>query len=165
MTTNPGKQQQIAKGRMTSARTNRWRLVAAAALLLGCSAAALAQNQPNGAELPKPAEIPGVKPDVLLRTGVPNVPGKVLIVSRTTYEPGAHVAMHYHTSQIVFYILQGTMGVRDQGKEPVMLKAGDTLLITPGTIHEHWNASTTEPLVFLEYVMVDEGQRSAVFVK
>jgi hypothetical protein len=34
------------------------------------------------------------------------VPGKVLIVSRTTYEPGTHLAMHYHTSQIVFYILR-----------------------------------------------------------
>jgi quercetin dioxygenase-like cupin family protein len=73
--------------------------------------------------------------------------------------------MHYHTSQIVFYILQGAMGVRDQGKAPVILKAGDSLLIKPGTIHEHWNASSTEPLVFLEYVLVDQGQRSAVFVK
>jgi quercetin dioxygenase-like cupin family protein len=142
------------------------RLAIAATLVAGCwGAAALAQEKPSGAELPKPAEIPGVKPDVLLRTDVPNVPGKLLIVSRTTYEPGAHLAMHYHTSQIVFYILHGAMGVQDQGKPPFTLKAGDSLLIKPGTIHEHWNASTTEPLVFLEYVLVDQGQRSAVFVK
>jgi len=101
----------------------------------------------------------------VLRAEVPNVPGKVLIVSRTTYQPSAHVAMHYHTSQIVFYILHGVMGVRDEGKEPVTLKAGDSLFIKPGTVLEHWNASTTEPLVFLEYVLVDQGQRSAVFVK
>src|SRR5690348_10248703 len=31
------------------------------------------------------------------------------------------------------------------------------------TVLEHWNASTTEPLAFQEYVLVDEGQRSAVF--
>ena len=134
-------------------------------LLACCATAALAQEKPSGAELPRPAEIPDVAPDVLLRTGLPNVPGKVLIVSRTTYKPGAHVAKHYHTSQIVFYILQGAMGVRDEGKEPVTLKAGDTLLIKPGTVHEHWNVSASEPLMFLEYVLVDEGQRSAIFVK
>jgi quercetin dioxygenase-like cupin family protein len=141
--------------------------LAVAALLVSgsCGARALADEKPNPGELPKPAEIPGVKPDVLVRTDVPNVPGKVLIVSRTTYQPGAHVPMHYHTSQIVFYILQGTMVVQDEGKEPVTLKAGESLLIMPGTVHQHWNASSTEPLVFLEYILVDKDQRSAVFVK
>jgi quercetin dioxygenase-like cupin family protein len=93
------------------------------------------------------------------------VPGKVIICSRTTYKPGAYVAKHYHTSQIIFYILQGSMGVKDDGKDPIILKTGDSLLIKPGTVHEHWNMSATESLVFLEYVLVDEGQRSAVFVK
>jgi quercetin dioxygenase-like cupin family protein len=138
----------------------------ASLVMFACFGAhAIAQDKPSGAELPKAAEIPNVTPDVLLRTEVPNVPGKVIIFSRTTYKPGAHVAKHYHTSQIIFYILQGSMGVKDDGKDPITLKSGDSLLIKPGTVHEHWNMSTTEPLVFLEYVLVDEGQRSAVFVK
>jgi len=57
------------------------------------------------------------------------------------------------------------MGVRDEGKEPFKLKTGDHLLIPPGTVHEHWNESKTDPLVFLEYVTFEKGQRSAVFVK
>jgi quercetin dioxygenase-like cupin family protein len=138
---------------------------ASVAMFVIFDANAIAQDKPSGAELPKAAEIPDVTPDVLLRTDVPNVPGKVIIFSRTTYKPGAHVAKHYHTSQIIFYILQGSMGVKDEGKDPITLKAGDSLLIKPGTVHEHWNMSATEPLVFLEYVLVDEGQRSAVFVK
>jgi hypothetical protein len=32
-------------------------------------------------------------------------------------------------------------------------------------VHAHWNASTTEKLVFTEFVLVDEGQRSTVFVE
>jgi quercetin dioxygenase-like cupin family protein len=140
--------------------------VAAAVLTLFClSAGAFAQDKPSGAELPKPSEIPDVSPDVLIRADVPNAPNEVMIFSRTTYKPGAHVAKHYHTSQIVFYILQGAMGVKDEGKEPVTLKAGDHLLIPPGTVHEHWNESKTDALVFLEYVVVQKGQRSAVFVK
>jgi quercetin dioxygenase-like cupin family protein len=136
-----------------------------AVLFTSLAATAAAQDKPSGAELPKPSEIPDVTPDVLLRTEIPNVPGKVVIFSRTTYKPGAHVAKHYHTSQIIFYILQGSMGVKDEGKDAITLKPGDSLLIKPGTVHEHWNVSATEPLVFLEYVLVDQGQRSAVFMK
>jgi quercetin dioxygenase-like cupin family protein len=124
-----------------------------------------AQEKPSGAELPRPAEIPNVQPDVLLRTDIPGAPGRVLIVSRTTYQPNAHVAKHYHTSEITFYILEGTMKVQDEGKEPVTLRPGDVFLIKPGTVHEHWNPSATDKLVFIEHVMVEEGQRSAVFTK
>ena len=45
------------------------------------------------------------------------------------------------------------------------VKVGDTLLIPPGTVHSHANASQTEKLVFAEFVLVDDGQRSAVFVE
>jgi len=119
------------------------RIASASVVMFACfSANAIAQDKPSGAELPKAAEIPNVTPDVLLRTDVPNVPGKVIIFSRTTYNPGAHVAKHYHTSQIIFYILQGSMGVKDDGKDPITLKTGDSLLIKPGTVHEHWNMSS-----------------------
>jgi quercetin dioxygenase-like cupin family protein len=57
------------------------------------------------------------------------------------------------------------MMCQEEGKEAVALKAGDFLLIKPGTIHTHWNASTTAPLVFLEHVIVDQDQRSAVFME
>jgi hypothetical protein len=38
------------------------------------------------------------------------------------------------------------------------------LLIKPGTVHAHWNESTTARLVVTEFILVDEGQRSVVFV-
>jgi quercetin dioxygenase-like cupin family protein len=119
----------------------------------------------SGKELPQQSEISGITPKVLVRTDVAGAPGKIEIVSRNTYQPGAELRRHYHTSQIVFYILEGSMGVQEDGKEPVTLKPGDTLLIKPGTVHRHWNVSRTEPLVFTEFIFVDEGQRSAVFVE
>ena len=91
--------------------------------------------------------------------------GKAVHCNAVTYEPSARVRKHYHTSQVFFYILQGTMAVQDEGKEPIMLKSGDYLLIKPGTVHAHWNASPTEKLVFTEFILVDEGQRSVVFVE
>jgi quercetin dioxygenase-like cupin family protein len=106
-----------------------------------------------------------IKPEVLIRTGVPGAPGKLAIVTRVTYEPGARIRKHYHTGQVVFYILEGTMAVQHEDGSLMTLKAGDSLLIKPGTVHAHWNASSALPLVFTEFIIVDEGQRSAVFVE
>ena len=125
-----------------------------------------AQEHPAAPELPRPpAEIPGITPEVLVRTDVPGAPGKIAIAARVTYQPGARLRKHYHTSQIVFYIIEGSMTVQDEGKDPVSLKVGDWLLVKPGTVHAHWNASTTAKLVFTEFILVDEGQRSTVFTE
>jgi quercetin dioxygenase-like cupin family protein len=134
-------------------------------LVLTAGTGARAAEPPTAPELPQQSERPGISPEVLLRTDVPGTPGKVLIVSRTTYQPGARLGKHYHTGQIVFYVLSGSMICQEEGKNPVTLNPGDTLLIKPGTVHSHWNPSSTEPLVFLEYLLLEEGQRSAIFVK
>jgi quercetin dioxygenase-like cupin family protein len=141
------------------------RAVALSALFgLAWCAGSVAQ-EPKGKELPQPSELKAIKPEPLVRAGVPGAPGKIEIVSRTTYQPGAEIRRHYHTSQIVFCILEGSMGVQEDGREPATLKSGDTLLIKPGTVHRHWKVSRTAPLVFMEFILVDEGQRNAVFVE
>jgi quercetin dioxygenase-like cupin family protein len=150
---------------MRLTRSTRLALCLATAALTVLSLPAAAQDKAADNPLPKAADIPGISPEVLVKTTVPGVPWKQEIVTRTTYQPGARIRKHYHPSQIVFMILKGTMGVQEDGKEPVTLKPGDTLLIKPGTIHSHWNASKTDKLVFAEFVLVDDGQRSAVFVE
>ena len=50
----------------------------------------------------------------------------------------------------------------EEGKEAVALKPGDSLHVRPGMIHAHRNLSATDRLVFLEFVIVDKGQRSTV---
>jgi hypothetical protein len=40
--------------------------------------------------------------------------------------------------------------------------AGDTLHVRPGMVHSHRNASSSDKLVFLEFVIVEKGQRSTV---
>lgn len=139
-------------------------------LVLACTAAlagaqAAAQQRAGEPELRPPAEVPGITPEELVRTTVPGAPGKLALTTRVTYEPRARVRKHYHTSQIVFYILEGAMVVQEDGREALTLKAGDAHLVRPGTVHMHWNASPTAKLVFTEFILVDEGQRSIVFVE
>jgi quercetin dioxygenase-like cupin family protein len=141
------------------------RVIAVAGSMLVGSTGVRGQNTP-APELPRPSvEISGITPEVLSRTVVPGAPWKIAIATRVTYEPGARIRRHYHTGQVVFYILEGAMAVQDEGKTPVTLNPGDSFLIKPGTVHAHWNASTTAKLVFTEFILVDEGQRSVVFVE
>ena len=135
------------------------------AITLAALAPAPAQERAGQPELRPPADVPGITPEVLVRTGVPGVPGKLAITTRTTYEPGARRRKHYHTSQVVFYILEGAMVVQEDGREALTLKPGDAHLVRPGTVHAHWNASPSAKLVFVEFTLVDEGQRSTVFVE
>ncbi|MEJ0078030.1 MAG: cupin domain-containing protein [Alphaproteobacteria bacterium] len=138
--------------------TRAFRFATAIAAGIVCIVPAAAQDKAN--PLPQRADIPGITPEILVKTTVPGVPWKQEIVTRTTYQPGARIRKHYHTSQIVFLIIEGSMLVQEDGKQPLMLKPGDTLLIPPGTVHSHANASQTDKLVFAEFVLVDDGQRA-----
>jgi quercetin dioxygenase-like cupin family protein len=145
-------------------RVRCFALLFAAFAALGI-APATAQERAGEPELRPPADVPGITPEVLVRAGVPGAPGKLAITARVTYEPGARVRKHYHTGQVVFYVIEGAMVVQEDGHDPLTLKPGDAHLVRPGTVHGHWNASTSARLVFTEFILVDEGQRSIVFVE
>jgi quercetin dioxygenase-like cupin family protein len=92
----------------------------------------------------------------------PTLPGKEFRVLHTTYAPGGQNPKHYHPSHVVFYVLEGSGIWQEEGKDPVTLQPGESLHVRPGTVHAHRNASATEQLVFLEFVIVDKAQRSTV---
>jgi len=104
----------------------------------------------------------GIAPERLIEFDDPSLPAKEMRLLRTTYAPGAENPKHYHTSHLVFYVLEGTGVWQEDGKQPVTLKPGDSLHVRPGTIHSHRNATKSEKLVFLEFVIVEKGQRSTV---
>ena len=111
---------------------------------------------------PAPAQRVGISPESLFQFDDATMPGKEFRVLRTTYAPGGQNGRHYHVSHVVFYVLEGSGIWEEDGKPPVTLKPGGSLQVRPGTTHAHRNASTTEKLVFLEFVIVEKGQRSTV---
>ena len=108
------------------------------------------------------AQRTGITADPLQTFDDPSMPSKEFRVLRTTYAPGAQNPKHYHPSHVVFYVLEGSGIWQEEGKEPVTLKPGDTLHVRPGMVHSHRNASSSDRLVFLEFVIVEKGQRSTV---
>src|SRR5215211_3420419 len=82
-----------------------------------------------------------------LRTAAQTAGDHVLIELRS--EPGGVVAAaHTHPVQTeTFQVVRGTLGAKVGGKK-VEARAGETLIVDPGTAHKWWNAGEDE-LVFL----------------
>ena len=114
---------------------------------------------------PKPPanEKRGVIPHApLLKSVLPNTANQEVAVYETEYAPGGINPRHLHPAAITFYVLSGTGVWQDDGKPPVILKVGDSLFVPAGTIHSHWNASTTEPLRFLEFMVAEKDKGRAI---
>lgn len=60
------------------------------------------------------------------------------------YAPGARGQRHAHMNSAMFYILEGEGYDVHDGKR-YDWKAGDVCIVEPGCVHQHFNASATEP--------------------
>jgi len=108
------------------------------------------------------AQRAGISAEQLQAFEDPGMPAKEFRVQRTTYAPGGQNPKHYHASHVVFFVLEGAGVWQEEGRNAVTLKPGESLHVRPGTVHSHRNASASEKLVFLEFVIVEKGQRSTI---
>lgn len=61
-----------------------------------------------------------------------------------------------------FHVLSGIGVWQEEGKPPITLRAGDSLLVPAGTIHSHWNPSSTERLRFLEFIVAEKDKGRSI---
>ena len=98
----------------------------------------------------------------LLKMVLPNTQNQEVAVYEVEYEPGGINPRHLHPAAITFHVLSGTGVWQEEGKPPVILKAGDSLFVPAGTIHSHWNPSTTERLRFLEFIVAEKDKGRSI---
>jgi quercetin dioxygenase-like cupin family protein len=98
----------------------------------------------------------------LLKSVLPSTSNEEVIVWDTEYAPGAVNPRHLHPAAITFRILSGTGIWQEEGKPPITLHAGDSLFVPAGTIHSHWNPSTSDPLRFLEFIVAEKDKGRSV---
>ncbi len=98
----------------------------------------------------------------LLKMVVPNTNNQEVAVYEAEYEPGGVNPRHLHPAAITFHVLSGSGVWQEEGKPPVTLKAGDSLFVPAGTIHSHWNPSTTERLRFLEFIVAEKDKGRSI---
>jgi quercetin dioxygenase-like cupin family protein len=129
---------------------NVFRIAALAGVCALQPQSAVAQDRPSITHVP------------LLKSELPDTQAQEVIVWDTQYAPGAINPRHLHPAAITFHVLSGTGVWQEDGKPPVTLHAGDSLFAPAGTIHSHWNPSTTEPLRFLEFIVADKDKGRAI---
>src|SRR5437879_6156733 len=61
-----------------------------------------------------------------------SAPGREVIQARVEIDPGVTAAKHWHPSEEIIYVLEGSLEYQVEGKPPVTLKAGDVLFIPAG---------------------------------
>lgn len=104
----------------------------------------------------------GITHTPLLKSVLPHTANQEVIVWDTEYAPGAINPRHLHPAAITFHVLSGTGVWQEEGKPPVALHAGESLFVAAGTIHSHWNPSTTERLRFVEFIVAETGKGRSV---
>lgn len=129
-------------------------IVFAAALAMPCTLAT--------AQAPGVQQRTGVTSAELFEQVVPNAESLEVTVLDVRYQPGGVNPRHFHPAAVTFYILEGRPVFQEQGKEPIALKPGDTLLVPAGTTHAHWNPSNSEGVRWLEFIVAEKGKGRAI---
>lgn len=114
------------------------------------------------AQDPKVQQRTGVTSAELFEKVISNTENMEVTVLEVRYQPGGVNPRHFHPAAVTFYILEGRPIFREEGKEPIALKPGDTLLVPAGTTHAHWNPSATEGVRWLEFIVAEKGKGRAI---
>jgi quercetin dioxygenase-like cupin family protein len=124
-------------------------LIAAAALIATASLAPLAaqSQEPSLGDIKR----------THLMTKDLSIPGREVIQVRVDFPPGVVAARHNHPGEELVYLIEGELEYRLDGKPPVILRAGDVLLIPYGTHHAVKNVGTGNAAELATYI-VEKGK-------
>jgi quercetin dioxygenase-like cupin family protein len=98
----------------------------------------------------------GARPDVVLRQIVEEMPKgdkQDVTVLTATLKPGEKTPFHMHRFPVTVYILEGAFTLEMEGRQPVTVKAGESMVEPPNVKMTGYNRSATEPTkVVIVYV-------------
>ena len=115
----------------------------AAAVALGAGVAAFAQQ-------------PTVERKVLLQQDLA-VPGYQNVLVAVTIPAGGREGRHVHPGTLLVHVLDGVMTLDHDGRPTAAYKAGESVSIEPGRVHEGINKGTT-PVRAIASFVVEKGK-------
>ena len=89
------------------------------------------------------------RPDLLLRElvqGMPRGEKQEIRVLTATLKPGDKTPFHTHRFPVTAYVLEGTFTLELDGRAPVTIKAGQSIVEPPNVRMTGYNRSTTESM-------------------
>jgi quercetin dioxygenase-like cupin family protein len=110
---------------------------------------------------PALAQQPGVaRPEMVLKetvTGMPRGEKQEIHVMTASFKPGDRTVFHTHRFPVTVYVLEGAFTLELEGRAPLVVKAGQSLVEPPNVKMTGYNKSTTEPLKVLIFYVGDPG--------
>jgi quercetin dioxygenase-like cupin family protein len=110
----------------------------ALALVLGGAAAAHAEQPLQRTDL--------LKSDI-------DVPGHEVVQVRVDFAPGVLAPNHSHPGEEVAFVIAGTLEYQLEGRQPVTLKAGESLFIPSGVVHSAKNVGGGKASELATYIV------------
>ena len=99
----------------------------------------------------------------LMSKGLPENPGREVLMITVEHAPGGSNAIHRHNAHAFVYVLEGSIVMQVKGGEQVTLTPGQTFYEGPDDVHVVGrNASSTEPAKFLVFLIKDKGAPALV---
>ena len=93
----------------------------------------------------------------------PSRDGLAVHAVRVDYGPGGCSRVHRHPAGAYVYVIDGSVMFGLDGREPVLLKAGDSFCEPPGALHSvSRNASQDLPASFIAFFVLGEGEDPTV---
>jgi len=125
---------------------NKWRGFCLAFAVLLVSLIAMAQQRGV------------VKPQVLLREivqGMPKGERQEVRVLAVSFQPGERTLFHTHRHPVTVYVLEGAFTMEMEGREPVTVKAGQSMMMPSQVRMTGYNRSSTDPLRLVAFYVSD----------
>jgi len=127
---------------------NKWRSFYFGFAVLLISLVAMAQEQ--GA----------IKPQLLLSQiveGMPKGEKQEVRVLTASFKPGDKTMFHTHRFPVTVYVLEGAFTLEMEGREPVMVKTGQAMIMPPHIKMTGYNRSDSDPLRLVLFNVSDLG--------
>lgn len=108
-----------------------------------------------------PAQDAGLaRPNLVLKQAVEGMPRgdrQEVSVLTATFKPGDRTVFHTHRFPVTVYIMEGAFTLELEGREPVVVKAGESFVEPPNVSMTGYNRSATDPIRLVIFYVADPG--------
>ena len=137
----------------------RMRLIGRALSILVATVLAAASSSPAAF-----AQQPTVERKVLVQEDLPTNPGYQVVLVAVTIPVGGREGRHMHPGTLVGQVLEGALTLEQEGRPTVIYKAGESILVEPGRVHEGINKGSV-PIRIVATFVVEKGKPMTTQVK
>ena len=110
----------------------------------------------------EPSQNASVQAENLLRESIAGVEGKEVIVSRVSFPPHTELPWHWHPGEEFFYVIEGSVTLRQRGEADLTAAQGGAQKISPQVIHTGRTGEQGAELVIFRVHATGEPERYLV---